>query len=156
MLKRLFNHLPSLNQCWVIVFFLIVVGGLGVGTLLTVICGYLGVDATSINPLLSYVLPIIPALLYIHFSAPETGDGTSIGFRPGKLAYYPLYAAAILALGFVTEPLSSLFPMPEYMRLINISNEIMFLRAQLERLSKEYDIIVLDTPGMDSALTMEP
>jgi len=46
-------------------------------------------------------------------------------------------------------------PMPEYMRLINISNEIMFLRAQLERLSKEYDIIVLDTPGMDSALTME-
>ena len=115
MLKRLFNHLPSLNQCWVIVFFLIVVGGLGVGTLLTVICGYLGVDVTSINPLLSYVLPIIPALLYIHFSAPETGDGTSIGFRPGKLAYYPLYAAAILALGFVTEPLSSLFPMPEYM-----------------------------------------
>ena len=115
MLKRLFNHLPSLNQCWVIVFFLIVVGGLGVGTLLTVICRYMGVDATSINPLLSYVLPIIPALLYIHFSAPETGDGTSIGFNPGKLAYYPLYAAAILALGFVTEPLSSLFPMPEYM-----------------------------------------
>ena len=118
MLKRLFNYLPSLNQCWVIVFFLIVVGGLGVGTLLSVVCGFSGIDTVGINPLLSYVLPIIPALLYIYFSAPETGDGSHIGFRPGKLAYYPLYAVAILALGFVTEPLSSWLPMPDYIQEI--------------------------------------
>ena len=115
MLKRLFNHLPSLNQCWVIVFFLIVVGGLGVGTLLSVICGFSGIDTVGINPLLSYVLPIIPALLYIYFSASETADDAPIGFKPGNLGYYPLYAAGILALGFVTEPLSSIFPMPEYL-----------------------------------------
>ncbi len=118
MLKRLFNHLPSLNQCWVIVFFLIVVGGLGVGTLLSAVCGFLGIDPAGINPLLSYILPIIPALLYIYFSAPrvrEIGETAPIGFSPGKLVYYPLYAAAILLLGFVSEPLSSIFPMPDYM-----------------------------------------
>ena len=116
--KRVFNYLPSLNQCWVIVFFLIVVGGLGVGTLLSVVCGFAGIDIAGINPLLSYVLPIIPALLYIYFTAPDTANGTPIGFRPGKLAYYPLYAVAILALGFVTEPLSSWLPMPDYIKEI--------------------------------------
>lgn len=116
MLNRLFNHLPSLNQCWVIVFFLIAVGGLGVGTLLSVICGLIGVDVADINPLISYVLPIIPALLYIYFSAPEAEYSPNIGFGAGKLAYYPLYAMAILALGFVTEPLSSWLPMPEYIK----------------------------------------
>jgi membrane protease YdiL (CAAX protease family) len=95
-----------------------VVGGLGVGTLLSVVCGFAGIDIAGINPLLSYVLPIIPALLYIYFTAPDTADGTPIGFRPGKLAYYPLYAVAILALGFVTEPLSSWLPMPDYIKEI--------------------------------------
>ena len=118
MIKRLFNHLPSLNQCWVIVFFLIVAGGLGVGTLLSVVCGFLGIDATAINPLLSYVLPIIPALMYIYFSSSGTSEGAPIGFGTGKLGYYPLYAAAILALGFVTEPLSSWLPMPDYIKEI--------------------------------------
>ena len=135
MLKRLFNYLPSLNQCWVIVFFLIVVGGLGVGTLLSVICGFLGVDAVGINPLLSYVLPIIPALLYIYFSASETADDAPIGFKPGNLGYYPLYAAGILALGFVTEPLSSIFPMPEY--LLEIFEKIWVIEVHVDHRSVE-------------------
>ncbi len=46
-------------------------------------------------------------------------------------------------------------PMPDYVRMNNISNEILFLRSQLERLSNDYDIIVLDTPGADTALTQE-
>lgn len=46
-------------------------------------------------------------------------------------------------------------PMPDHIRIANVSNEILFLRTQLERLGNDYDIIVLDTPGTDSALTME-
>lgn len=46
-------------------------------------------------------------------------------------------------------------PMPDCVRMNNISNEILFLRSQLERLSNDYDIIVLDTPGADTALTQE-
>lgn len=46
-------------------------------------------------------------------------------------------------------------PMPDYVRMNNISNELLFLRSQLERLADDYDIIVLDTPGADTALTQE-
>ena len=116
MTKRLHNYLPSLNQCWVIVFFLIAVGGLGIGTLISFVCIFLGIDVDSMNPLITYVLPIVPALLYIFFSAPNITEDTPIGLHPGKLAFYPLYALAILTLGFVTEPLSSWIPMPDYIQ----------------------------------------
>ena len=46
-------------------------------------------------------------------------------------------------------------PMPEHIRINNVSNEVLFLRSQLERLGNDYDIIVLDTPGADTALTLE-
>ena len=46
-------------------------------------------------------------------------------------------------------------PMPEHVRINNVSNEVLFLRSQLERLGNDYDIIVLDTPGADTALTLE-
>lgn len=46
-------------------------------------------------------------------------------------------------------------PMPDHIRIQNVSNEILFLRSQLERLGNDYDVIVLDTPGADTALTLE-
>lgn len=46
-------------------------------------------------------------------------------------------------------------PMPEHVRINNVSNEVLFLRSQLERLGNDYDLIVLDTPGADTALTLE-
>ena len=78
MLKKLYYYLPSLNQCWVIVFFLIAVGGLGVGTLLSVACMAAGMDVAGINPLVSYLLPLIPALIYIYRSAPATTQPAAI------------------------------------------------------------------------------
>lgn len=46
-------------------------------------------------------------------------------------------------------------PMPEHVRMTNISNEVLFLRAQLERLRNDFDVIILDTPGADTALSSE-
>lgn len=46
-------------------------------------------------------------------------------------------------------------PMPDHVRMMNVTNEILFLRTQLERLHNDYDVIVVDTPGTDSALTLE-
>ena len=125
MLKKLSNYLPSLNQCWVIVFFLIAVGGLGVGTLLSVLCNAMGTDVASLNPLVSYVLPIVPALLYIFLSPATCADSVKIEApcrrTIGKVnifLLYPLLAVAMLALGFVSEPLSNWLPMPEYIQQI--------------------------------------
>ena len=122
MFKKLYYYLPSLNQCWVIVFFLIAVGGLGIGTLLSALCYAAGMDVTSINPLLSYILPLIPALVYIYRSSPTTSQPVAIEQpytgRISKFVLYPLLAVAMIALGFVTEPLSGIFPMPEYVEQI--------------------------------------
>lgn len=122
MFKRLQYYLPSLQQCWVIVFFLIVVGGLGVGVLLQTAGALLGFDILAINPLISYVLPIIPAFLYIIFSAPTAGN--TIPLHKGNwgkvhpLVAYLLVAIATIAMGFVCEPLSSWLPMPEHIKEI--------------------------------------
>ena len=126
MFNRLQYYLPSLQQCWVIVFFLIAVGGLGVGMLLQAAGMVLGFDVASLNPLVSYILPLIPAFLYIHFSAPEAGHVTrqavplhdSNWGKACPLVAYPLLAIATIAMGFVSEPLSSWLPMPEHIKAI--------------------------------------
>ena len=122
MLKKLYYYLPSLNQCWVIVFFLIAVGGLGIGTLLSVACCAAGMDVAAINPLVSYLLPLIPAFVYIYRSAPTTSQPVAIEQpytgKINKIVLYPVLAVAMIALGFVTEPLSNIFPMPEYVEQI--------------------------------------
>ncbi len=122
MFKRIQYYLPSLTQCWVIVFFLIAVGGIGVGMLLQKAGTAFGFDVASLNPLVSYVLPIIPALLYIFFSAPTVSEAVPLqegnwGKVP-PIAGYMLLAVATIAMGFVTEPLASWLPMPDYIKAI--------------------------------------
>ena len=130
MFNRVQYYLPSLQQCWVIVFFLIAVGGFGVGMLLQAAGMVLGFDVASLNPLVSYVLPLIPAFLYIYFSAPAAGQATgqttvqAVPLQKGNwgkanpLVAYPLLAIATIAMGFVSEPLSSWLPMPEHIKAI--------------------------------------
>lgn len=82
----------------------------------------LGFDVASLNPFLSYVLPLIPAFLYIYFSAPETGQAVPLQEsnwgKANPLVAYPLLAIATIAMGFVSEPLSSWLPMPEHIKAI--------------------------------------
>ena len=122
MFGKLDRYLPGLSQCWVIVFMLLAVGGLGLGTLLSIAGGLLGFDTTELNPLVSYILPMIPAFIYIF--AAKGDPHSSIPLQKGNfgkiapVAAYPLLAFAILAIGFVTEPLSSWLPMPESIKQI--------------------------------------
>ena len=121
MTERIRHFLPSLTQCWVIVFYMLAVGGLGVGTILSLACSALGYDMASLNPLVSYLLPVIPALIYI-FVGKKSAD--SVPLEKGKFGdispflVYPMVAVAILALGFVTEPLSSWLPMPDSIKQV--------------------------------------
>ena len=122
MFEKIRNFLPSLTQCWVIVFYLLVIGGLGVGTILSVVCSSLGYEISSLNPLVSYILPMIPAFLYILYGRKDPKGPVPLEKRDfggiSPFIVYPLLAFAILAIGFVSEPLSSLFPMPETMKQI--------------------------------------
>lgn len=82
----------------------------------------LGFDVASVNPLVSYILPIIPALLYIFFLPAATADAVPLqNGQWGKIhpiAAYPLLAIATIAMGFVSEPLSSWLPMPDHIKAI--------------------------------------
>ena len=122
MKKSMQYLLPSLTQCWVIVFFLIAIGGFGVGTLVSMVCAASGYDMTSLNPLVSYLLPMIPAIAYV-FLCKKNATGPVPFEKPNfgtasPLAVYPMLAIAMLALSFVTEPLSSWLPMPQAIKEI--------------------------------------
>ena len=122
MTKRLQYILPGLAQCWVIVFFLIAIGGLGVGTLLSILCNTMGYDMRSLNPLVSYIIPIIPAFAYLFFTkeraaAPVAIEKPNLG-KTTPFIVYPLLAVATIALGYVSEPLSSWLPMPDSIKQI--------------------------------------
>ena len=122
MYKKINFYLPSLTQCWVIVFILLAIGGFGIGTLLTLVCNAIGAHMTNINPLVSYILPIAPELLYIFMAKRNSTVGIPLekaNFgKMGAIAMYPLMAFAIVALGFVTEPLSSWLPMPDSIKQV--------------------------------------
>ncbi len=117
MKNKINSYLPSLAQCWVIVFTLIVVGGIGAGTLLSAVCLWIGYDVSDLNPLISYTVPILPVFIYILLSK-SNPEETILLEKPdfGSLnifATYLMMAIATIALGFVSEPLSSWLPMPE-------------------------------------------
>lgn len=128
MFRKLYKYLPGLTQCWVIVFFIIAVGGIGIGTVVSAISKAAGFSVAGMNPLLSYILPLLPALLYIWYSKSDTTESVPLeGKYNGKIPLvllYPALAFATVALGFVTEPLSTWLPMPESVKKIfeNILN----------------------------------
>lgn len=122
MYKNINFYLPGLKQCWVIVFYLLVVGGLGMGTLLSIACKALGYDMAGLNPLVSYIVPLLPAFAYIFTRKPSVAAPVKVqGGRYGRLSpfiLYPLLAATMLAIGFVSEPLSSWLPMPDSIKQV--------------------------------------
>lgn len=121
--NRTDTFLPGLAQCWVIVFFLIVAGGLGMGSILSIVCAAAGYDISGINPLISYILPFLPPFAYICVSSRKHA-GKRVKMEDanyGKISpalLYPILAVSILLTGFVSEPLSSWLPMPESIKEI--------------------------------------
>lgn len=95
---------------------------MGVGTAVSMACTALGYDMSSLNPLVSYLLPMIPAIAYLMLCKRETSEAIPLenaNFgNTGALAVYPMLAIAMLALSFVTEPLSSWLPMPQSIKEI--------------------------------------
>lgn len=122
MFRNINFYLPSLKQCWVIVFYLLVVGGLGMGTLLSIACTALGYDMAGLNPLISYIVPLLPALIYIFTRKPSAAGPVKVeDARYGRFSpfvLYPLLAVTMLAIGFVSEPLSSWLPMPDSIKQV--------------------------------------
>ena len=122
MFKRISYLLPSLSQCWVIVFFLIILGGTVIGGIAGMICTAMGYNMADMNPLVSYLLPMIAPFGYILWAK---GKGTvsvpleasDFGKIPAVAAYL-LMSVAMVAIGYISEPLSSWLPMPEAIKLV--------------------------------------
>lgn len=136
MLENIKYFLPTYRQCWIIVFYICIVGGLGVGFAIAIGAAVLGYKAADLNPVITYVAPMVPALLYILYKgnqkavgariAKENGDGTDAvqavplskfnarGMNPVLLVF--LTVVATLAAMVITEPVTQLFPMTDTIR----------------------------------------
>ncbi|MCI1778665.1 MAG: CPBP family intramembrane metalloprotease [Bacteroidales bacterium] len=122
MINKTDYFLPDLKECWIIVFLLIVIGGVGIGFCLQLLAMVSDTKITDMNVLFTYVLPLLPALFYIfHKGRKAFSEGKSSGCpiddpHYGRLKIVPLALLLIIGcetLSLVCEPLGSIFEMPD-------------------------------------------
>ncbi|MEG1898223.1 MAG: CPBP family intramembrane glutamic endopeptidase [Bacteroidales bacterium] len=135
-LKKIKYFIPTLKQCWVIVFFMCVIGAIGGGSIVEIIKIISGGKIGNVNALISYLIPMIPPFLYIlykgkeiarnniiarereldeHIQQPIPLNNTNLG-NANIIIFVVICAVAGLAIGVVTEPLTSWMEMPENIR----------------------------------------
>lgn len=126
MFNKIKYFLPTYKQCWVIVFFMAVAGSM-LGIIITFIISKIsGVEITELNPLLNYLIPMIPPILYILYKGNEIA-ASHPGQNPlpldnghfGKVNIILFCLLCIIipvTIGIVTEPLTSWIPMSESMK----------------------------------------
>lgn len=120
------------------IFYITIVGGLGIGSLLTIISHRLGYNIMELNPLLNYILPFIPVFIYILYKGNGAMRRNSEAFEKGlfgkvtdgvkinnpTLGRYNIFTATVLVILatlcaiILMEPLNSIIPMPEYLKRV--------------------------------------
>lgn len=122
MFRNIKYFLPTYSQCWVMVFYICAVGGIGVGLSIALAGIVLGFSIQDLNPLVSYIAPMVPVFAYILFKGNEAAAAKALPaipfnrFSPGNVspvAVILLVIVSTIAAMIVTEPLSLVFPMPE-------------------------------------------
>lgn len=125
MLKKLKYFLPSFRQCWVAVFYMLVIGGIGIGLSMVIIGSLIGVDLVNFNMLLTYLLPLIPVFIYFIFKANEVIILKSNAPVPLNKPHFGemniiIFALvvfiALIAVNILIDPLAKIFPMPEALK----------------------------------------
>lgn len=133
MFKKIEYFLPTYKQCWVIVFFMCVVGSVLGSVIVMIISTLSGLEMDTINPLLTYLLPMVPPFLYILYKGQETERNNLYALegefkehiRPavpldktnfGKTSIFIFILICCLipfSTGIVFEPLTSWIEMPQ-------------------------------------------
>jgi membrane protease YdiL (CAAX protease family) len=123
MLDNIKYFLPTYRQCWIIVFYICIIGGLGVGFSIGLGADALGYDISKLNPVFTYIAPMVPALLYILYKGNKIAAENLVaqavpisrlktnGMSTALLVV--LTIVATIASMVITEPLTQLFPMTE-------------------------------------------
>lgn len=121
-----------------IVLYICVIGGLGMGIALGFGAALLGYDIEEINPVITYVVPMVPALLYVLYkgnkaaAAANQAEARNQAEAGNPIAAVPLSrlnthgmnpvllvlltVVATVASMIIIEPLTQLFPMPDALR----------------------------------------
>lgn len=129
MFKKLKYFLPSYTQCWVVVFYLLIIGGVGLGLTMVIIGSLIGVDIINFNLVITYLLPMVPALCYFLFKGKEaiilkSNPPVPLNrphFGKMNIVIFGLIAfVAIMSLGILIDPLSNIFPMPDALKRIYV------------------------------------
>lgn len=128
MLKKIEYFLPTCKQCWLIVFFMVVAGSLAAAGIIAVLEMQFDIQMEKNIPLISYLLPMIPPFLYIYYSGrhrqESDPEGVAVPLDKGELGQVPVVlfaliaAAAIMTIGVISDPLTSLMEMPDEIKKI--------------------------------------
>lgn len=127
MFNKLKYFLPSYKQCWVAVFYMLVIGGIGIGLTMLIVGTLLKIDIINFNLVITYLLPLIPVFIYFVFKSKEAIILKSNApvplnkpdFGHMNIIVFALVAfVAVLSLGIVIDPLANIFPMPESLKRV--------------------------------------
>lgn len=125
---------PTYRQCWGVVFYICIAGGVGIGAALIMAASVVGIPLSSMNPLITYLLPMVPAFIYILYKGNEAAKNNATAvpldhyrlkkIKPGIAAL--LTVIATLCTMILLDPISACIPMPEtvkeiYMQMLNNS-----------------------------------
>lgn len=128
MLKKTEYFLPTCKQCWLIVFFMVVVGSLAAMGIVAVLEMQFNLQMEKDIPLISYLLPMIPPFLYVYYSGRHRQEShpeaVAVPLDKGELGQVPVVlfaliaAAAIMTIGMISDPFTSLMEMPDGIKKI--------------------------------------
>ena len=123
MFRNINFFLPTFGQCWIIVFFIVVVGSLLA----------LPLALLTDNPLILYVIPFVPAFIYVAVKGKYARNESEAAEIPVENCRYGsfrhTFAVALMSgiatilLIFVLEPLSSLVEIPELRNTASLGRE---------------------------------
>ncbi len=120
------------------VFYICIVGGLGLGLIMAGIAMLAGSDLTKINPLVSYLVPFIPAVAYVVYKSNRVAKNNLVAAERGLtdeivepvpidsphfgkangVAVVAFTIIATLCSMIMLEPLTSFMPMPDSLKLV--------------------------------------
>lgn len=123
MLKKIEYFLPTLSECWIIVFYMVVIGAIGSSAVILPVEAVFNINLGTQLPFFTYLLPFIPPAVYIYRSGQQTlredPQAVSVPLDEGNigkvniLVFLLLSWLVMVSVALVTDPLTSVIPMPD-------------------------------------------
>lgn len=121
MLRRYWSYVPDLRESWILVA-IMVIGGSIVSGAITYLLQFIAPSLSDWHPVIAYPFIFLPPYLWMRRVNKKYPSETKIPFnspdfgRLGGLFTFLLLSPLLVAFNYITEPLSSWMPVPDFIR----------------------------------------